>query len=48
LVLSFSYKDVEVVLLSKVIIMEGVVIDAIKTVGIDDRWKVLFLLKKDN
>jgi hypothetical protein len=44
LVLSLSYKEVEEVVSSKSIIMEGPIMNAIKTVGIDDQEKVWDLL----
>jgi hypothetical protein len=37
LVLCLSYKEVEIVALSKGIIIEGVAINTIKTVGIDGK-----------
>jgi hypothetical protein len=46
LVLGISYKEVEAVVSSKAIIMEGVAMSAIKTVGIDGVLKVWFLLNK--
>ncbi|KAH6670157.1 hypothetical protein B0J14DRAFT_703154 [Halenospora varia] len=46
LVLGLSYKEVEMVALSKGIIMEGVAMSTIKTVGIDDEWKEWLLLNK--
>jgi hypothetical protein len=46
LVLGLSYKEVEAVLSSKAIIIEGVAMNTIKTVGIDGKWKVWFLLNK--
>jgi hypothetical protein len=39
LILGLSDKEVEVVLSSKAIIMEGILMDAIKTVGVDGRCK---------
>jgi hypothetical protein len=46
LVLGLSYKEVEMVASSKGIIMEGVAMNTIKTVGIDGEWKGWFLLNK--
>jgi len=39
LVLCLSHKEVEEVVASREIIIEGVAINAIKTVGIDGEWK---------
>jgi hypothetical protein len=46
LVLSLSYKEVEAVVSSREIIMEGVAMNAIKTVGIHGEWKEWPLLNK--
>jgi hypothetical protein len=46
LVLGLSYKEAEAVVSSKEIIMEGVAMNAIKTVGIDGEWKEWSLLNK--
>jgi hypothetical protein len=46
LVLCLSHKEVEEVVASREIIMEGVTINAIKTVGIDGEWKEWSLLNK--
>jgi hypothetical protein len=46
LVLSVWYKEVEMVASSKGIIMEGVAMDTIKTVGIDGKLKEWPLLNK--
>ncbi|KAH8650339.1 hypothetical protein BGZ60DRAFT_195572 [Tricladium varicosporioides] len=46
LVLALSHKEVEIVASSKGIIMEGVAMNIIKTVGIDGRWKEWPLLNK--
>lgn len=47
LVLGLSYKEVEIIASSKRIIMEGVLMNAIKTVGIDGEWKEWFLLNNN-
>jgi hypothetical protein len=46
LVLCLSYKEVEKIVASREIIMEGVAMNAIKTVGIDGEWKEWPLLNK--
>ncbi|KAH8674365.1 hypothetical protein BGZ60DRAFT_403707 [Tricladium varicosporioides] len=46
LVLALSHKEVEIVASSKGIIMEGVAMNNIKTVGIDGEWKEWPLLNK--
>lgn len=45
MVLSLSYKEVEEVVSSKVIIMEGMLMNTIKTVGVDAKEKKWPLLK---
>jgi hypothetical protein len=47
LVLGLSYKEVEIVASSKGIIMEGVLMNAVKTVGIDGESKEWFLLNNN-
>jgi hypothetical protein len=46
LVIGLSHKEAEVVVSSKAIIMEGVAMNTIKTVGMDSEWKNWFLLNK--
>jgi hypothetical protein len=46
LVLCLSHKEVEEVIASREIIIEGVAMNAIKTVGIDGEWKEWSLLNK--
>jgi hypothetical protein len=45
MVLRISYKEVEEIVSSKVIVMEGVLLNAgtIKTVGVDGRWRMWYL-----
>ena len=44
--IALIFNETEEVVSSKVIIMEGVPISAIKTVGIDGQWKEWYLLNK--
>jgi hypothetical protein len=44
LVLKLLYKEVKAVVSSKAIIIKGVAINTIKTIGIGSKWKVWFLL----
>jgi hypothetical protein len=45
MVLRISYKEVEEIVSSKVIVMEGVLLNAgtIKTVGVDGKWRMWYL-----